>query len=117
MWRASSQTVQRLDTYGMLIGLDPRSQYQEGEVRLQPGDTLIYYTDGITEADNSKGDRFEEERLAQVLKVACQNHLDANATLDYIFHEVSQFVGNTDHVSDDMTLIVLQVTAPPLVHR
>ncbi len=109
LWRAETGTVQQLDTYGMLIGLDERTQYQQVEVRLQPGDTVVFYTDGITEADNPKGDRFEEARLAAVLERACAKGLDAQALLDYIFAAVIDFIGVEGRISDDMTLIVMRV--------
>ncbi|AXY68016.1 PP2C family protein-serine/threonine phosphatase [Thermosynechococcus sichuanensis E542] len=109
LWRAETGIIHRLDTYGMLIGLDTRSQYQEAEVRLQPGDTVIYYTDGITEADNPKGKRFEEERLAAVVKEGCAKGLGAQALLDYIFDAVDAFTNANGRRSDDMTLVILRV--------
>lgn len=110
LWQEETQTVRRLDTYGMLIGLDAGSQYQEAEVRLQRGDTLIYYTDGITEADDAKGDRYQEERLAEALAVACRQNLDPSAIQEYIFDQVDDFIGPNGRIGDDMTLIVLQIT-------
>ncbi|HIK24062.1 MULTISPECIES: PP2C family protein-serine/threonine phosphatase [unclassified Thermosynechococcus] len=109
LWRAETGMIHRLDTYGMLIGLDPRSQYQEAEVRLQAGDTVIYYTDGITEADNPKGKRFEEEGLAAVVKEGCAKGLGAQALLDYIFDAVDAFTNTKGRRSDDMTLVILRV--------
>lgn len=109
LWQAASQTIHRLDTAGMLIGLDIDTQYEDGRVQLAPGDTVIYYTDGFTDAANPKGGRFDEENLVEALRYACLHGYDAQATLDYLFNRVQQFIGLTRHNEDDMTLVVLQV--------
>ncbi|MDR9403919.1 MAG: PP2C family protein-serine/threonine phosphatase, partial [Halothece sp. Uz-M2-17] len=58
-WQAKTNTVHRLDTLGMLVGLDTDSQYEEASIQLDTGDTILYYTDGFTDAVNVKGQRFE----------------------------------------------------------
>lgn len=109
LWQAATQSVQRLDAEGMLIGLDVESQYEDAQVQLAPGDTVIYYTDGFTEAANAKGDRFEEANLIQIFLDACQRLSTPQAILDYLFDQVQEFVGEGNNRSDDMTLIVMQV--------
>ncbi|MBE9100052.1 PP2C family protein-serine/threonine phosphatase [Vacuolonema iberomarrocanum] len=115
LWRAATQTIQRLDTLGMLIGLDIETQYEDGEVQLYPGDRLIYYTDGFTDAAGRGGDRFDEERLMLTFQWACQHCKTPEETLDYLFNQVQEFIGKNRHADDDMTLIVMQVpdTLPP----
>ncbi len=108
LWQAETDSLQRLDTLGMLIGLDAEAHYQEAQVQLQPGDTLIYYTDGFTDAANQSGDRFEEENLAKAFLWACRHSKGPQAILEYLFEQVQQFVGHSQN-GDDMTLIVLQV--------
>ena len=54
-WQAATDRILRLDTQGMLIGLDADSQYEEAQVQLHQGDTIIYYTDGFTDAANQDG--------------------------------------------------------------
>jgi sigma-B regulation protein RsbU (phosphoserine phosphatase) len=76
---------------------------------LQPGDTIIYYTDGFTDAANQSGDRFDEENLTREFLWACRSCQSPQAILDYLFNQVQQFVGLQNQNSDDMTLIVLQV--------
>ena len=111
LWQAATHTIQRLDTIGMLIGLDADTRYSEAQVQLYPGDTIIYYTDGFTDAANQQGDRFDEENLQVAFQWACQNCNGAEAILDYIFDQVNQFVGPGSHNIDDMTLVVVQVQA------
>ncbi len=116
LWRSQTRTVQAIDTLGPLIGLESGSKYEEDSVHLQPGDVVLYYTDGFTEAANQPGDRFDEENLRQALQWACQNCVPKSADisrpqaiLDYIFERVQNFIGNGRSHSDDMTLVVLQV--------
>lgn len=109
LWQSATNTVKRLDTYGMLIGLDSQSQYQEAEVRLLPGDTIIFYTDGFTDATNPQGDRFELENLTQAFIQSCHTCQTPQAILDSLFRRVQDFIGPHEQNSDDMTLIVLQI--------
>ena len=94
LWQAATNTVARLDTEGMLLGLDMQPQYYENKVQLEPGDTIIYYTDGFTDAANAKGERFDEDNLINALKWACRNCNSAQEILDYLFILLSKFVGS-----------------------
>jgi sigma-B regulation protein RsbU (phosphoserine phosphatase) len=109
LWQASTQAIKRLDTPGMLIGLDADTQYQDAQIQLHPGDTLIYYTDGFTDAANQNGERFEEENLTQAFQWACQHCDRPQAILEYLFEQVQAFIGLGNWNSDDMTLIVLRM--------
>jgi sigma-B regulation protein RsbU (phosphoserine phosphatase) len=109
MWQASTRSIKRLDTLGMLIGLESDSQYEDAREQLAPGDTIIYYTDGFTDAANQNGDRFDEENLRRAFQWACEHCSSCQAILDYLFEQVQQFVGTTNRHADDMTLVVMQV--------
>lgn len=109
LWQAATKSVKRLDTIGMLIGLDAHSQYEDAQVQLESGDTIIYYTDGFTDAANSFGDRFDEENLIIAFKEACRHCSAPQAILDYLFTQVQKFIGSTKQNQDDMTLVVMQV--------
>ena len=109
LWQASTRSVKRLDTAGMLIGLDTNSQYEDAQVQLAPGDTLIYYTDGLTEAANPSGDRFDEENLIDAFESACLRCSTPQAILDDLFDQVQRFIGPGNRNGDDMTLVVMQV--------
>lgn len=111
LWQAATKTIKRLDTLGMLIGLDPDTQYYDAQIQLQPGDTLIYYTDGFTDAANQSGDRFDEENLTKAFCWACQNCDGPQEILEYLFSVLQQFIGSAQHNEDDMTLIVMRVNA------
>ena len=94
----------------MLVGLDADSKYEDAQVQLYPGDTLIYYTDGFTDAANQNGDRFDEDNLIQAVSWACRHCQGAQAILDYLFNQVHQFIGPANHNVDDMTLMVMQIS-------
>jgi sigma-B regulation protein RsbU (phosphoserine phosphatase) len=108
-WHAQTKTVTRLDTLGMLIGLDANSQYEDGEVKLESGDVVIYYTDGMTDAACASGDRFDEENLITCLTTACRICAGPQEILDYMFDKVHEFIGAEKQITDDMTLVVLQM--------
>ncbi|MDJ1168685.1 PP2C family protein-serine/threonine phosphatase [Roseofilum sp. BLCC_M154] len=109
LWQASNQSIQRLDTMGMLIGLDLNSEYEDAQSKLCPGDIIIYYTDGFTDASNRKGDRFDEDNLIEAFQWACQHYPNPQGILDYLFERVNGFMGSGNDHRDDMTLVVMQV--------
>jgi sigma-B regulation protein RsbU (phosphoserine phosphatase) len=109
-WKADTQTIERLDTQGMLVGLDPNSEYEDAEIQLNKGDIVLYYTDGFTDAVNQSGERFDEDNLYKTFAYACQNYPNAQSILDYIFTQVENFIGFGHFNNDDMTLIVMTLT-------
>ncbi|MDZ8188370.1 MAG: PP2C family protein-serine/threonine phosphatase [Nostoc sp. ChiSLP02] len=108
-WHAATKTVSRLDTLGMLIGLDANSQYEEAQAQLEPGDTVIYYTDGLTDAAAASGDRFDEENFISDFNTACKYCSNPQEIVDYLFDQVQKFIGDDKQNTDDMTLVVLQI--------
>jgi len=118
LWQRETGQMHRLDALGMLIGLDVNSQYEDARVQLQPGDVVIYYTDGFTDAVSSDGDRYDEEKLIQLCHWACQHCDSPRSILDFLFAQIQQFMGkdlNGSHrqYDDDMTLVVLRVQETP----
>ena len=109
-WQEYNQELKKLDTWGMLIGLDMESDYEDDTVTLGSGDTIMYYTDGFTDAVNADGDRFDEENLFNAFQWACQNLSTTNAILDYLFERIEEFTGKSSSNKDDMTLIIMKVS-------
>jgi sigma-B regulation protein RsbU (phosphoserine phosphatase) len=108
-WHAATKNVTRLDTLGMLIGLDVNSQYEDAQAQLEPGDTIIYYTDGLTDAAAAGGDRFDEDNFITSFSSACRYCNGPQEIVDYLFDQVQQFIGPDKQNTDDMTLVVLQI--------
>jgi serine phosphatase RsbU (regulator of sigma subunit)/pSer/pThr/pTyr-binding forkhead associated (FHA) protein len=98
-------TVQRLEANGMPLGLFPVVEYERVEVTLGPGDLVVLYTDGITEAANPKGDEFGLDRLQAVVQKHAQEPLVALAVA--IETEVEVFADGTPY-GDDRTLVMLR---------
>jgi len=108
-WHAATKNVTRLDTLGMLIGLDANSQYEDAQAQLEPGDTIIYYTDGLTDAAAASGDRFEEDNFVLSFHTACRYCQSPQEIVDYLFDQVQLFIGVDRQNTDDMTLVALQI--------
>ena len=104
LMRRSGEVV-RLTTGGMVLGVFPETAYQEDSVPLCSGDRLVLFTDGITEARNSDGDEYEDDRL--VAAVRRHQMLKASALQQALFDDVLSFAGG--HLQDDATVIVLSV--------
>jgi len=110
LWNAKSKSIRRLDAPGLLIGLQPEAEYGCGEIVLQPGDVLLYYTDGVTEAPGITGERFDENRLITFLDKFASEGLGAKQILDKLFERLDGFVGVSDHhLEDDASMVVLKV--------
>ena len=107
--QAATGQIIRLDTNGVLIGLEPHSSYEEAQIQLASGDTLLYYTDGLTEAANQHGDRFEEDNVIRILDYSCKHKSQAQTILDNLFEQVESFIGQGNPNTDDMTVVVMQV--------
>jgi sigma-B regulation protein RsbU (phosphoserine phosphatase) len=90
---------------GLPLGIIQHARYEESVQTLHPGDQLIFYTDGITEAHNPQGELFSVERLDAELQ-ACQLH--AGALMDSVLSAVETFADGRP-ADDDRTLIVARV--------
>ena len=109
IWRAQSRKLMRLDAPGLLIGLQPEAEYGCESLVLEPGDVLLYYTDGVTEAPGITGDRFDEARLMRSLEQACRSGTGSQGILDQLFSRLDRFVGPTRQLDDDASMVVLKV--------
>ena len=109
IWRAQQRTISRLDAPGLLIGLQPEADYGTGSAVLEPGDVLLYYTDGVTEAPGITGDRFDEARLIRSLESACRSGSGSQGILDQLFDRLDRFVGADRQLEDDASMVVLKV--------
>ncbi len=92
---------------GPAVGLLPGAQYSVQETQMEPGDTLLAYTDGVTEARNPNGNLFGEKRLMALLTEEIYG--SASALLDAIETAVSEHTAGADP-SDDITMLALRRT-------
>ena len=92
------------------LGLFPDAEYEEFTLSTQPGDMIVFFSDGIVDAVNAEGEMFGEERLKQLLE--SQHHPTAQSTVDAILQAVTDFQAGTAHF-DDETIVVLRALEPP----
>jgi sigma-B regulation protein RsbU (phosphoserine phosphatase) len=88
------------------LGIFPEQTYREQTHRLVPGDQLVLYTDGITEAQNERGEMFGLARLDKVLENCA---VGASDLLQSVLDALKEFTGNQP-IHDDRTLLVAKVS-------
>jgi serine phosphatase RsbU (regulator of sigma subunit) len=91
---------------GVALGTFENSKYEERPLGLNPGDIIVFYTDGVTEAKNEKEEEFGTKRLKQVINDSC--YLSAPEIQNNIYQAVKDFTGNLPQ-ADDLTMIVIKV--------
>jgi len=104
--RRKDGSIQRLKTGGMVVGMMPDTSYRQETVQLQPGDILLLFSDGITEAMNTKEQEFGEERLLPL--ISSLTDLPAASLSDAILDRIADYVGTAPQ-HDDSTLVVIKV--------
>ena len=98
-----SGEVEQLSGGGVILGILPMITYKEFTVRMEPGDVLVLYTDGVSEASNSKDEDFGETRLGEI--VGKLRDRPATEIIDAIEAAVTEFT-NGAPAADDITVVV-----------
>jgi serine phosphatase RsbU (regulator of sigma subunit) len=101
----SGSTVRRLETGGLICGLFEHATYDEETVQMQPGDVLLIFSDGISEALNAAGEEFGDDRILACLKAHAQ--AGVNEMLECLVQTVKSFASDTIQ-SDDITAVVVR---------
>lgn len=99
--------VELLETGGLLLGVMKNMTYERGSVTLEPGDVLVLFTDGVTEAMGIAEEEYGEDRLLDVLRA--NHNQPAGVIIDAIHNDIRRFTGDTSRLSDDLTMVVLKV--------
>ena len=81
--------------------------YSEEHIQLKPGETLVLYTDGVTEALNEKNELFGSGRLKLALSAAQPGKNPLRGVMDFLLKVLHEFTGNA-HQSDDLTVLMVQ---------
>jgi sigma-B regulation protein RsbU (phosphoserine phosphatase) len=95
-------SVARLECGGLVLGPLPEVEFEQCEIDVNPGDRILLFTDGVTEAMNGAGEEFGDDRLIQAATES--RTLDANQARDVVMAAVTQFSGGD--FTDDVTLVV-----------
>lgn len=102
--------VSELSARGMPLGMMPGMSYEEHEVLLDYGDSILFYSDGLVEIHNSKREMFGFPRLQTLLS----QHSDSASLIDFLLNEKQRFTGEESEQEDDVTLLTLQRTSERL---
>ncbi len=97
----------RLSAGGLALGCFESFSFEESQVALQPGDELIVFSDGISEAVNGSGEEFSEARICEL--AAANRDTSAAALIEIIFAAVDEHARNQPQM-DDMTMVVVKRT-------
>jgi sigma-B regulation protein RsbU (phosphoserine phosphatase) len=104
--KSDMERLRRLDTGGTVLGLFCDTEFEEEEIELRSGDTLVAFTDGVIEARNPLGEEFSEDRL---IKILTENAgLPAAELEKHILRAVEDWTAEAEQ-EDDLTLVILKV--------
>ncbi len=103
--RRHDSQCRQLDADGLVLGVLQQVSFEEKTLTVESGDTVLLYTDGLIEAENSAGEFFGLERVCRALSEAAD--LPARQIIDTILAELTQFCGKAVF-SDDITLLVFK---------
>jgi sigma-B regulation protein RsbU (phosphoserine phosphatase) len=102
--RAGSSTVETIKCAGIVLGVDACATFSEVECDLAAGDMVVIYTDGLTEATNTRGEMYTIERLSE--DILRNRSLRAAELADTVFATVQEFA--TGELKDDATILALK---------
>ncbi len=103
--RRKDGSIERLETGGVPLGIEPDSRFEIGSVNLDSGDLLLLFTDGMVDAFNHKGEEFGDPRLVSNMR-SLQGQ-SAQQSMQFLMQQVDTFVGATRQF-DDITCLVLR---------
>lgn len=105
LFRQRSGEISYLPKGGWALGWFDDMPLTPCDIQLEAGDILVYYTDGLTEAENNRGDFFGNARLEDAVRASAGQ--SASAVLEHIRHSEETFVGDAPPF-DDLTLVVVR---------
>jgi sigma-B regulation protein RsbU (phosphoserine phosphatase) len=106
-WRNKRAEMQRIESNGLLFGVEPDSEYPVCSVPLEPSDRFLLYTDGVTETENAAGEEFGYQQLERVVR---DNRLQPASELSrQVLSELQRWRPAAVNQQDDLTLIVVDV--------
>jgi serine phosphatase RsbU (regulator of sigma subunit) len=101
--------AEELRARGMPLGLMSRMSYEEGEASLREEDSVLFYSDGLVEAHDPKGEMFGFPRLRALV---AEDSEEERPLVDFLMEELYSFVGEGWEQEDDITLLTLKRSSP-----
>lgn len=100
------EEIETIKAEGFPLGMFPGAAWEEFSISTQPGDSVVFFSDGIVDAQNAAGDMFGNDRLVACVKK--NHHKSASKLAESILNEVGKFQGKRDRF-DDETVVILRV--------
>ncbi|HEX4309026.1 MAG TPA: SpoIIE family protein phosphatase [Acidobacteriaceae bacterium] len=100
------EEIETIRAEGFPLGMFPSASWEEFSIATQPGDSVVFFSDGIVDAQNSAGEMFGNDRLIATVKK--HQHKSASRLAESILTDVGRFQGKKDRF-DDETVVVLRV--------
>ena len=97
--------IERPDRGGLVLGVFDTAHYEEEAIALESGDTLVLFSDGVTDAENPEGEQYGEERLLEAV-AGCAG-LKPDDVLERVLTSVQQFAAEQPP-ADDVTILVIR---------
>ncbi|MBE7470570.1 MAG: hypothetical protein DPW09_31905 [Anaerolineae bacterium] len=110
-YRRRPDGVDELRATGMPLGLMPGMRYEEKETVLAPGETMLFYSDGLVEAHNPRREMFGFARLRTLVA----EHAGGPALIDFLMTQLAEFTGPAWEQEDDVTMVLVQHRLPQTV--
>jgi serine phosphatase RsbU (regulator of sigma subunit) len=107
--------VTRLSDGDLPVGMFPDATFQERRVKVRAGSAIVVYTDGVSDALNSEGEEFGEDRITQCLS-SLPKSIDAEGICKHLAGKVAEWAAGVNRY-DDTTILCLSVDALPLKHN
>jgi len=105
--RSADDACTLLDAEGLVLGVERAVDFEERSIQLSIGDKLLFYTDGVTEAQNPQGDFFDLDRLCDAFRA--HRTLAPEALIRHLLNEVRDFCGASPP-RDDIAMVIMQVS-------
>ena len=104
--RSGNGQIERLEGGGFPVGLLDASEYDQGEILLQPGDAVLCFSDGISEATNAKNEMWDECEVEKIVRT-CRG-LTSQQMIELLIEATDRFAGEAEQ-ADDMTVVAIRV--------
>ena len=106
-WNAAKAELQKIESNGLLFGVFKETSYPVFELKINAGDRLLLYTDGLVEAENAAGEAFGERRLSEV--IATHSSLPVAELSALLMEELARWQPGSASQQDDITMIVIDL--------
>jgi phosphoserine phosphatase RsbU/P len=96
--------VDTIRAEGFPVGMFPNATWEEFSIALQPGDSVVFFSDGISDAQNAAGEMYGTDRLIACVKKYRQK--SASKMAESLLNEVGRFQGKQDRFDDETVVVV-----------